>query len=471
MVKKQEEEQHLKSLTFKGNGGADHTVKQTSIEEKFSKFEKESRTSAKSETATGLTGSMIMMPRKRSVSRDSSLGEEHSKSLIDSISAASGRNNWSGVCCQDTIDDDPSISSIKGDSVSATIADYNRKHGANKQHPSSSVSQHDNQSRGSVGGGFGTATASCSRSAIGEAIPNRNDGLSATMNLFAAGGSSSSGLIATQTNNPQANINSKDTKSHEVSVSISPNINIGLRDACDVIEENGNNSTSSTCDDLSYHQSGRKQLRSQRSSTLAATSKKASYSKAGKKHHSKLRKSHHHHHLSRHHVRRQSSQQLEQETSAPFEYEDLPLEAACQIEPIIIRGNGNLTLFGLSNSFNSEFPSSLVGRVSKEEYDRTITRINSLLRDQQSLSAKLLLIGGLFCCCSLGFSLVWPSIALKKRSKMNLEKYLATENSRLYSKLGLNWKLAEQRCYSNHAFVEYVLMIEFTPKLNLYQPD
>lgn len=151
--------------------------------------------------------------------------------------------------------------------------------------------------------------------------------------------------------------------------------------------------------------------------------------------------------------------------------DEIPQESAYQIEPIIIRGNGNLTLFGLSNSFMEEFPSALIGRVSKEEFDRTMRRINTLLRDQQSLSAKLLVFGSIFCCCFLGLTLVWPSIALKRRNKMNLEKILASENNRLYSKLGLNWKLAEQRCYSNHAFVEYVLMIEFTPKINLYLPD
>lgn len=155
-----------------------------------------------------------------------------------------------------------------------------------------------------------------------------------------------------------------------------------------------------------------------------------------------------------------------------LEIDDLPPESSLyQTEPIILRGNGNLTLFGLSNSFSSEFPSALIGRISKEEFDHTMRRINLLLRDQQSLSAKLLFFGGLCCCCSLGFSLVWPSIALKKRSKMSVEKFLASENSRLYSKLGLNLRLAEQRCYSNHAFVEYVLMVEFTPKINLYLPD
>lgn len=152
--------------------------------------------------------------------------------------------------------------------------------------------------------------------------------------------------------------------------------------------------------------------------------------------------------------------------------DDFPEDVAnYQIEPIVIRGNGNLLLFGLSNSFSPEFPQALIGRVSKEEFDRTMRHLNHLLREQQSLSAKVLLFGSLCCCCSLGFSLIGPSIALRKRSKISVEKYLASENNRLYSKLGLSWKLGEQRSLTNHAFIEYVIQIEFTPKINIYQPD
>lgn len=147
------------------------------------------------------------------------------------------------------------------------------------------------------------------------------------------------------------------------------------------------------------------------------------------------------------------------------------VSANYQIEPIVIRGNGNLLLFGLSNSFSSDFPPALVGKVSKEEFNRTMKHLNLLLREQQSLSAKVLLFGSLCCCCSLGFSLIGPSIALRKRSKISVEKFLANENTRLYCKLGLNWRLAEHRCFSNHAFIEYVILIEFLPKMNLYQPD
>lgn len=140
-------------------------------------------------------------------------------------------------------------------------------------------------------------------------------------------------------------------------------------------------------------------------------------------------------------------------------------------EPIVIRGNGNITLFGLSNTFNSDFPCVLVGKVSREEFEATLTKINTMLRQHHSTNAKLLLLGCLCCCCSFGCSLLWPTLALSKRTRTALEKLIASENHRLYHKLGLNWKLSKERCHTNYAFMEYVLVIEFLPKLHLYQPD
>lgn len=363
-------------------------------------------------------GALEVQSSRRSTSRDSSLNDDP-KSYIDSISAASVRQNWSQ---KDMAEDDPSISSIKGDSISATIADYNRKHRAQAS---------DNQSK-----------ASGRLAAAGESVSTKQDDSSVNINYYAAGSSTSgAGLMGSASKVADF-------------ASVSSNANI---DAFDIIEESSN---VSSCEDIN-RQLAAKQDRQSRKKNVKHNNH--SHRHHDHSHHHQYSHNHHHHH---HHQRRHSSS-IEQS----LEFGDLPQEDIYQIEPIIIRGNGNLTLFGLSNSFNPEFPSSLLGRVSKEEFDRTIRRINMLLRDQQSLSAKLLLIGSIFCCCSLGFSLIWPSIALKKRSKTTLEKFLANENSRLYSKLGLNWKLAEQRCYSNHAFVEYVLKIEFTPKINLYLPD
>lgn len=45
------------------------------------------------------------------------------------------------------------------------------------------------------------------------------------------------------------------------------------------------------------------------------------------------------------------------------------------------------------------------------------------------------------------------------------------ENSRLYNKLGLNWRLSKQPSHTNHSFMEYVLVIDFLPKMHIYQPD
>ena len=44
------------------------------------------------------------------------------------------------------------------------------------------------------------------------------------------------------------------------------------------------------------------------------------------------------------------------------------------------KGAGNVTVFGLSNRFDTEFPSSLTGRVAPEEFKATIGRINAVLR-------------------------------------------------------------------------------------------
>lgn len=361
------------------------------------KFDKESRASASKSDVIVVTPQHEMDRRDRSTSRSrDSVNDDPRSSYVDSISAASGRHNWSGS--KDIADYDPSISSIKGDSVSATIADYHRKHHISL----------DNQSRTSasrLGGGGGCGLGEPSSSST-----RPHDDASVNINFYAAS-SSTTGMSTT-----------------------------------------GGGGGGNT--DRHYQHRGRRQTKQRR----VATEQQRTTS------------------------RRRSSSAIEQPTLATtaavlaaaaaatttIEFDDLPPATVYQIEPIVIRGNGNLTLFGLSNSFDSDFPAALLGRVSREEFSRTISHINTLLRDQQSLSAKLLLIGSLFCCCSLGFSLVCPSILLKRRCKMNLEKFLLSENNRLYSKLGLNWKLG-QRCFNR--FVEHVIIIEFSPKIDPYMPD
>ncbi|CAK1593886.1 unnamed protein product [Parnassius mnemosyne] len=138
-------------------------------------------------------------------------------------------------------------------------------------------------------------------------------------------------------------------------------------------------------------------------------------------------------------------------------------------DPIVVRGAGNMTVFGLSNRFNNEFPSGLQSRVAPEEYQATIARINSVLKKTLPVNVKWLFCGCVCCCCTLGCSL-WPVICLSKRTQHSLNKLLEWENSRLYNKLGLRWRLTKQHCDSS-SMMEYVLLIEFIPKIPIYRPD
>jgi hypothetical protein len=138
-------------------------------------------------------------------------------------------------------------------------------------------------------------------------------------------------------------------------------------------------------------------------------------------------------------------------------------------EPIIIRGSGNITVFGLHNRFKSDFPPTLLARVAPEEFKLTIEKVNSVLRKSLPLQLKWIIFGCLCCCCTLGCSF-WPVVCLSKKTKLSLEKLLEWENNHLYRKLGLKWKLVQMHL-DNSALLEYVLMIEFIPKLNLHAPD
>lgn len=128
-----------------------------------------------------------------------------------------------------------------------------------------------------------------------------------------------------------------------------------------------------------------------------------------------------------------------------------------------------LRRFGLSNKFDTEFPPTLSAKVAPEEFKATILRINSVLRKTLPVNVKWLFCGCLCCCCTLGCSL-WPVVCLSKRTRHSIEKVLDWENSHLYHKLGLHWKLGKQRCDSN-SMMEYVLLIEFIPKLAIHRPD
>ncbi|XP_022915055.1 cysteine-rich hydrophobic domain-containing protein 2 [Onthophagus taurus] len=157
----------------------------------------------------------------------------------------------------------------------------------------------------------------------------------------------------------------------------------------------------------------------------------------------------------------------EDEEENPEEAE--PGDVATVPDPVILRGAGNMTVFGLSNRFSTEFPSGLVSRVAPEEFQETVMRINSVLKKTLPVNVKWLFCGCLCCCCTLGCSL-WPVICLSKRTQHSLNKLLEWENSYLYHKLGLHWRLSKQHCDSS-SMMEYVILIEFLPKIPIYRPD
>jgi hypothetical protein len=138
-------------------------------------------------------------------------------------------------------------------------------------------------------------------------------------------------------------------------------------------------------------------------------------------------------------------------------------------EPVLIRGAGNITVFGISNKFSDQFPTQLNAKLAPEEFRDTIKHINSILSKELENSFKWLIFGSLFCCCTFGCSFL-PVIFMNKKAKLSINKLLELENQRLYSKLGLNWKLSKVRCDSN-SLLEYVIKIEFSPTILLFQPD
>ncbi|XP_064283298.1 cysteine-rich hydrophobic domain-containing protein 1 isoform X1 [Passer domesticus] len=125
--------------------------------------------------------------------------------------------------------------------------------------------------------------------------------------------------------------------------------------------------------------------------------------------------------------------------------------------------------FGLSNKFDTEFPSVLTGKVAPEEFKTSISRVNACLRKNLPVNVKWLLCGCLCCCCTLGCSL-WPVVCLNKRTRRSIQKLLEWENNRLYHKLGLHWKLSKRKCETSN-MMEYVILIEFLPKYPIFRPD
>ncbi|XP_044943267.1 cysteine-rich hydrophobic domain-containing protein 1 isoform X4 [Mustela putorius furo] len=73
-------------------------------------------------------------------------------------------------------------------------------------------------------------------------------------------------------------------------------------------------------------------------------------------------------------------------------------------DPVLVRGAGHITVFGLSNKFDTEFPSVLTGK-----------------------------------------------------TRRSIQKLLEWENNRLYHKLALHWKLTKRKCETSN-MMEYVSM-------------
>ncbi|XP_053436474.1 cysteine-rich hydrophobic domain-containing protein 1 isoform X1 [Nycticebus coucang] len=138
-------------------------------------------------------------------------------------------------------------------------------------------------------------------------------------------------------------------------------------------------------------------------------------------------------------------------------------------DPVLVRGAGHITVFGLSNKFDTEFPSVLTGKVAPEEFKTSIGHVNACLRKSLPVNVKWLLCGCLCCCCTLGCSL-WPVICLNKRTRRSIQKLLEWENNRLYHKLALHWKLTKRKCETSN-MMEYVIVIEFLPKYPIFRPD
>ena len=146
-----------------------------------------------------------------------------------------------------------------------------------------------------------------------------------------------------------------------------------------------------------------------------------------------------------------------------------PPAGGLNAEPVVVRGNGSLTVFGLNNRFSSQFPQSLLARVAPEEFRATVDRVNSLLSKALPLQMKWVIVGCFCCCCTLGCSF-WPVICMNKKTRLSIEKLLDYENTHLYRRLNLRWKLAQMHLDSS-SMLEYVLVIEFVPKRHIYRPD
>lgn len=139
------------------------------------------------------------------------------------------------------------------------------------------------------------------------------------------------------------------------------------------------------------------------------------------------------------------------------------------VDPIVIRPDGNVTVFGLNNHFNPNMPSKLLSVVSPDEYRHTVNMVNKLLNKDITFNVKLCAFSCLCFCCSLSLSII-PPIIVHRHTKSRVRDILQKENLRIYNHLGLHWSLIKVKD-GPLDFIEYVLKIDFIQKLKINQPD
>ena len=82
-------------------------------------------------------------------------------------------------------------------------------------------------------------------------------------------------------------------------------------------------------------------------------------------------------------VLRNNQYQITDDSHDPF-----PTYLPRLAEPIIIRGAGHVTVFALNNKFDEEYPQALTHKVSRDEYQETIKRVNLILRKNVPINFK-----------------------------------------------------------------------------------
>ena len=68
--------------------------------------------------------------------------------------------------------------------------------------------------------------------------------------------------------------------------------------------------------------------------------------------------------------------------------DSVPIYVPRLAEPIVIRGAGHVTVFALNNKFDEEYPQALTHKVSRDEYQETIKRVNLILRKNVPINFK-----------------------------------------------------------------------------------